>query len=223
MKITLNLASKPYVDVRSIVKRCRIVMLIFALIAIPLLVLQKSEVARGRDAVARVQAMEDHVSALEQQERNYQALMRQPKNAAILTQADFLNNIFAQKSFSWTATMTDLETVLPGGVQVMSLDPEITKTGEIILRLKVNGARDRAIELIHNLEKSRHFASPRLASESLAQAEGPQRNLQPISATSLVSFDILADYRPLTEADTAVAGTADASKAKHTGSKRGGQ
>ena len=36
-------------------------------------------------------------------------MMRQPQNAAILTQAVFLNQLFAQKAFSWTAVMMDLE------------------------------------------------------------------------------------------------------------------
>jgi type IV pilus assembly protein PilN len=218
MKISVNLASQPYVDVRSIVKRCRILMAIFVVIAVPLLLMQKSAVARGRDATARVAAMNARVAGLERQQQNYEALMRQPANAATLTQADFLNNLFAQKSFSWTATMTDLETVLPPGVQVQSLDPEITKTGEIIIRLRVGGARDRGIELIHNLEKSRHFASPRLADEALAQTNGPQASAQPISASSLVNFDILADYKPLTDKDTA-----DSTKTKHAASKRGEQ
>ncbi|WP_446744351.1 fimbrial assembly protein [Silvibacterium acidisoli] len=216
MKISINLASQPYVDVRSIVKRCRILMLIFVLITIPLMVMQKSAVARGRDAMARVASMNARVAGLERQQQNYEAMMRQPNNAATLTQADFLNSLFAQKSFSWTATMTDLETVLPGGVQVLSLDPEITKSGEIIIRLRVSGARDRGIELIHNLEKSRHFASPRLADEALAQTSGPQNALQPISASTLVNFDILADYKPLTEKDTA-----ESDKAPHAESKRG--
>ncbi len=63
--------------------------------------------------------------------------MRQPQNAAALTQSSYLNSLFRRKAFSWTATMTDLETVLPEGVQVLSLDPAIMKNGEVVIHLRV--------------------------------------------------------------------------------------
>ena len=105
--------------------------------------------------------------------------MRQPQNAAVLTQAAFLNQLFAQKAFSWTAIMMDLETVLPAGVQVMNIDPDHDKSGNVTIRLRVNGQRDRAVELVRNLEHSRRFLQPRLASESLeTTTTGNQINFQ---------------------------------------------
>jgi type IV pilus assembly protein PilN len=93
--------------------------------------------------------------------------------------------------------MTDLETVLPTGVQVLSIDPIVAPDGHVIIRLRVTGERERALELVRNLEKSRHFADPRLASESLATAQGTQGSVQSVSTSTAVNFDILADYRPL--------------------------
>ena len=137
-------------------------------------------------------AVENHVRDLENQQQKYQAMMQEPKDAAILTQSAFLNGLFQHKAFSWTATMTDLETVLPTGVQVMAIDPIVAPDGHVTIRLRVTGERGRALDLIRNLEKSRHFASPRLASETLASGQGPQN-----VSTGDVNFDILADYRPL--------------------------
>ncbi len=201
MKITLNLASKPYVDVRSIIKQLRILMGILLVLALPLWLLQRSEQKKAQAATARVRAVEDNVQRLRKQQQSYQELMRQPQNAAVLTQSDFLNSLFRRKAFSWTATMTDLETVLPTGVQVLSIEPVVASDGEVTIRLRVSGARDRAVELVKNLEKSRHFASPRLAGEALTTATGPNMAAQPINAAISVNFDILADYRPLSEAD----------------------
>lgn len=203
MKISLNLASRPYVDVRSTLKRLRMVMLALALIAIPLFLALRVEHTKAEDATLQVEAMRNNVRALEGQQRGYQALMREPQNAAVLTRSGYLNSLFRRKAFSWTATMTDLETVLPSGVQVLSLDPVITKTGEVQIHLRVSGARDRAIELVQNLEKSRHFASPRLAGETLAQSSGQNNGFQPVSNSSIVNFDILADYRPVTSGEKA--------------------
>ncbi len=205
MRITLNLASKPYVDLRSILKQLRILMLILAVLAVPLWYLLRAERGKAAEATARVEAMQNNVRRLENQQMSYQALMQQPQNAAVLTQSEFLNALFQRKAFSWTATMTDLETVLPTGVQVLSIDPEVAKNGSVTIHLRVSGARDRAVELVRNLEKSRHFASPRLTAETLAQANGPNSAqnamMQPVTASTAVNFEILAAYRPLSEAD----------------------
>ena len=201
MKISLNLASKPYVDVRSILKRLRILMGILLVLALPLWLLQRAEQKKAQAATARVHAVEDNVRRLRKQQQSYRELMGEPQNAAVLTQSDFLNSLFRRKAFSWTATMTDLETVLPTGVQVLSIEPVVAADGEVTIRLRVSGARDRAVELVKNLEKSRHFASPRLAGEALTTATGPNTAMQPINAAISVNFDILADYRPLSEVE----------------------
>ncbi|MGC2546902.1 MAG: fimbrial assembly protein [Silvibacterium sp.] len=198
MKITLNLASQPYVDLRSVLNRLRMVILILILLAVPLFLLLKSEQKKAQVATARVHAIQNNVGNLQRQQQSYQALMRQPQYAAALTQSSYLNSLFRRKAFSWTATMTDLETVLPEGVQVLSLDPAIMKNGEVVIHLRVNGARDRAIALVQNLEKSRHFASTRLVGETLAQTSNQNSGLEPVSASTAVIFDILADYRPVT-------------------------
>ena len=203
MKITLNLASQPYVDLRSTLKRLHVLVLILILLAIPLFLLLKSEQKKAQVATARVDAMQNNVDNLERQQQSYQALMRQPQNAAVLTQSGYLNSLFRQKAFSWTATMTDLETVLPAGVQVLSLDPAITKSGEVIIHLRVSGARDRAILLVKNLERSRHFAAPRIAGETQAQTSNSNNGVQPVSASTAVNLDILANYRPLSAEEQA--------------------
>jgi type IV pilus assembly protein PilN len=205
MRLTVNLASKPYVDLRSILKQLRVLMLVLAVLAVPLWFLLRAERGKADIANARVAAIQNNIRRLQQQQQSYQALMRQPQNAAVLTQSDFLNSLFRRKAFSWTATMTDLETVLPTGVQVMSIDPEVAKDGSVVIHMRVSGARDRAVELVRNLEKSRHFVSPRITGEALAQTQGQNNNpnapMQPVSASTAVNFDILAAYRPLSAAE----------------------
>jgi type IV pilus assembly protein PilN len=204
MRISLNLASQPYIDLRAVLKRLRILMAALAAVSLLLWLFLRVERGKAAAAVAHAEAMANNVRRLQQQQESYQALMRQPKNAAVLTQADFLNSLFHKKAFSWTATMTDLETVLPGGVQVMSIDPEVAKNGTVIIHMRVGGARDRAVELVSNLEKSRHFIYPKLANESLAQqaSGGPNAIMQPVSASAAVNFDILAQYRGGSDMDT---------------------
>ena len=197
MRITVNLASQPYIELRPVYSRLRTWIAILLVVGGALYYLYRNERSQAQETQARVATVENHVRELEHQQQSYQVLMRQPKQAAILEQSDFLNGLFQRKAFSWTATMTDLETVLPNGVQVLSIDPIVAPDGHVIIRLRVTGERVRALELVRNLEKSRHFAAPRLASESLATSQG-QGGVQNVSSTNNdVNFDILADYRPL--------------------------
>lgn len=198
MKITVNLASQPYVELQPVYKRLRTWMIILAVTGCALWFLYRSERGQAQDARNRVATVHQHVQQLENEQQQYRTLMAQPKNAAILQQADFLNSLFEQKAFSWTATMEDLENVLPAGVQVLSIEPLIDKEGHVSIHLRVTGARDKALDLIRNLEQSQHFASPRLMDEALATTgNGPAAAMEPVSATNQVNFDILADYRPL--------------------------
>jgi type IV pilus assembly protein PilN len=197
MRITVNLATRPFVELRPVYQRLRIWMGALILIAIPLWFLARVEQRKADTATARVRQMQASVQQMQRQQQSYQALMRQPQNAAVLTQSDFLNDLFRRKAFSWTATMTDLETVLPAGVQVLSIDPQVTPDGHVTIRMRVSGARERAIELVKNLEGSKHFASPRLAGEALATANNGTQQATPVNGPSDVNFDILAEYRPL--------------------------
>jgi type IV pilus assembly protein PilN len=204
MRITLNLASKPFIELRPLYARLRWLMGILLLAAIPLWFLVRTEQRKATLANAKLQAVRDSIQRLQDQQAKYQAMMRQPQNAAVLTQAAFLNQLFAQKAFSWTAVMMDLETVLPAGVQVMNIDPEIDKSGAVTIRLRVNGQRDRAVDLVRNLEHSRRFLQPRLASEALeTTTTGNQANFQNANGPLNVNFDVLAEYNPLTAREAA--------------------
>ena len=131
--------------------------------------------------------------------------MRQPKNAAVLAQSQFLNNLFLHKSFSWTAVMMDLEQVLPPNVQVLNIDPVVAKDGSVTIHMRVAGPRDKAVTLVRNLEHSHRFLTPRIVGET-AQSQNqngrPSANFEPVSETSGVNFDVLAEYNPLQPRET---------------------
>ena len=123
--------------------------------------------------------------------------MRQPENRGVLERSQFLNAVFTQKSFSWTAVMMDLEKVLPTGVQVTSIEPQITKEGDVNIRLRVSGDRERAVQLVRNLETSQRFLSPRLSSEQAQTQEANRSVNAPVPVPGAVQFEILSGYNPL--------------------------
>ena len=195
MRISVNLATRPYSDLGPALKRLRIAMAVLVVLGIGLglglrAVHQKAEEARATEA--RVQSQ---IDAINQERLGYQNMMRQPANALLLNQAAALNQLFDEKTFSWTLAMEDLETVLPGGVQVVSLEPSRDpKTGRITLKLRVIGARDRADDLVQNLEHSRYFLLPHIVSESSESTGGPNERLEAVSASNRFNFELLADY-----------------------------
>src|ERR1039458_840871 len=129
-------------------------------------------------------------------------MMHQPANDALLKQAGALNQLIDEKTFSWTLAMEDLETVLPGGVQATTLEPlRDTKPGTIAVKLRVVGPRDRAVDLVENLEHSKPFLQPRIVGESTESAGGPGEKLEPVSASNRVNFELLAEYSPAAPLD----------------------
>lgn len=199
MRISLNLATRPFADFGPAIKRLRIAMGVLALVSVLLVVglhaiHQKAEAARARD-----HSLDTKIDAIANERKGYEELMRKPDNAQLLKQAAVLNKIIDDKAFSWTLAMEDLETVLPGGVQVTSLEPARQKDGHITLHLRVLGPRDRAVDLVRNLEHSRRFLLPRIVGENAAETnDRPGQRLQPVSEQDRVDFDVLAEYNPAT-------------------------
>lgn len=197
MRVTINLATRPFADIAPAIKRLRIGMGVLAVLAIALglglhAVHQKAEEARARERVLDAQ-----IARITQERQGYQAMMQRPDNAELLKQAAALNGLFDEKAFSWTLAMENLETVLPGGVSVVTLEPVREKDGQITLHLRVEGPHDRSVDLVRNLEHSRRFYQPRIVGESSAEtASGANQHLEPVSVTNRFNFDLLAEYNP---------------------------
>ncbi|HET6170278.1 MAG TPA: fimbrial assembly protein, partial [Terracidiphilus sp.] len=173
MRIGINLASRPFADLGPALKGMRIAMGALVVVAIAMIFGLHALHQRAEEARARDHSLDGQIARITSERQGYQAMMQQPQNAEVLTQAESLNKLFDEKAFSWTLAMEDLETVLPGGVQVTSIEPARDKDGRITLHLRVLGARDRAIELVANLEHSKRFVRPRIVNESSESSGGP--------------------------------------------------
>ncbi|MBS1820392.1 MAG: PilN domain-containing protein [Acidobacteria bacterium] len=197
MRISVNLATRPFVELRPLFAKLRLVAIGLALLAVVLGLTLRSLNAKARTAEAEMNAIKARTLSYQQERQGNEARMRQPQNMAVLERSQFLNALFAAKSFSWTAVMMDLERVLPAGVQVTSIEPATSKTGEVSIRLRVSGDRDRTVELVRNLEHSQRFINPRLAGEQTqAQETNGRASFQP-AVQGAVEFDILSGYNPL--------------------------
>jgi type IV pilus assembly protein PilN len=195
MRVTLNLASRPFFELRPLLLRLRLLAAALVALAVTLFFLLRGAESKAAQAQAAVQHWAYATDNLQHEWQGDQTLMREPQNAATLDRSQFLNAEFTRKSFSWTTALMDLELVLPQGVQVISIVPRMTKDGQVEVRLRVNGPRDKAVQLVSNLEKSPNFLQPRVIGET-ADVQGENRaGFRPtMSASTDVNVDILAEF-----------------------------
>ncbi len=221
MRLTINLATRPYVELDRIFRQLRIAIAALAVLAVGMMIWLHARTGQAREQARELQEIQARTATLQAERARNEAKLRQSGNAAVLQQVDFMNALFQRKSFSWTAVLMDLEDVLPAGVQVTSIDPQIASTGEVSIRMRVSGPREKAVQLVRNLEGSRRFLAPRIVGEAQQQQEkgtgvkvpdaylnGPasasggavQGGLNGVPAVAgvlPVDFDLIAGYNPL--------------------------
>src|ERR1700753_3057508 len=109
MKITVNLATRPFVEMRPYLLRLRWVMGALALISVALIISTHLLQKKLDVAQAQMNSIEARTAAASSEKLANERRMKQPANAAVLERAHFLNTLFLRKSFSWTAVLMDLE------------------------------------------------------------------------------------------------------------------
>src|SRR5665213_1908664 len=224
MRITINLATRPFVELKPLYARLRLMMALLALVAVGLGAALYIYNKRERAAQQQMDALVQQTQAFQQERGQNEARMRQAQNRAVLERAQFLNAVFAEKAFSWTSVMMDLEQVLPGGVQVTSIAPSVTADGEVSIHLRVNGPRELTVDLMRNLEHSKRFLQPRLVNETAqTQENGRAMPAAQMGVPGGVQFDILSGYNPLPAAKTEIktASMEDVSAAAKAGAAMG--
>jgi type IV pilus assembly protein PilN len=204
LKITLNLATRPFVDVGPAMKRLRTGMIALAVVSVGALVALHFVHSEAEARRAQAHSLDGQIAKINSERQGYEAMMGQPKNARFMTEVDELNTLFEEKAFSWTMAMESLETELPGSVQVTQIEPQRSKTGQITLHLRVLGPHDLSDELVKNLEHSKRFQSPRIVGEEAESANTPnQKIVEPVSVSNRFNFDLQAEYVPPTEDELA--------------------
>jgi len=221
MKISLNLASRPFTNLTDVYKRLRIAMGILALAAIALGFLLHFVLQHDQRAYQKAHLVDEALASMSAERQGYDTMMQQPANAKVLDQTDALNELFDEKALSWTLVMKDLETVLPNPVQVTQIEPVRSKDGQVILHLRVLGPREENIRLVENMEHSNRFLRPRIVGESPdSSSNGSGGRMQTVSANSVEDLDLLTDYNlSQTVADVPAEGQAAAAPAKSSPAK----
>lgn len=171
MRLDINLATRPYEDAREFWTRWGLGVGILGLLTLVLVgwaVSGWTHAGRDRHNIAELQRKIDE---RDRERAADQAVLELAANRSTRDQSQFLNGLIQRKSFSWTRVFEDLERVMPANLHVVSLRPELNEQNQIYLEMKVAGeTRSAAVELVHHMEASKHFAAAQLVSETGTEA-----------------------------------------------------
>ena len=128
------------------------------------------------------------IKEYEQKKAKAESVLNLPENHDVREQSSFWNDLFEQKSFSWTELFTDLEKIMPGRAFVVSVSPSPTVDHRLKLKMTIAGEKvDDANELIKKMEKSERFRFPVLKVQNIMNVgKGPP----------LIQFGIDTYYTP---------------------------
>jgi type IV pilus assembly protein PilN len=209
MRININLASQPYEVAREYKRRMTMLIAGLAVVALVLVGYILYQRAHSRTINRQLAELQRQMDALNHEEAQARAILNRPANKEIADQSEFLNELFARKSMSWTHIFTVMEKLVPPELHVTSMKPEYSKSGDLVLHVVVaTDSRDRAVEMVRNMEKSNHFHQPQVVAENVVTNTSEQ------GQAGAIQFDIAAIYVPGTmEGDEtqAAENTADAS------------
>jgi Tfp pilus assembly protein PilN len=174
MRLDINLATHPYEDAREFWLRWGLlvgVLGVFTLALIIFAVRGWTNAGRDRHEIARLQ---EQIDERDHERAKAQAFLDLPVNRSTRDQSQFLNGLIQRKSFSWTQVFEDLEKVMPQGLHVVSLRPQLNDQNQMELNMRVAGnTRSSAVELVHRMETSKHFQGAQLMQESQVTEAGP--------------------------------------------------
>jgi type IV pilus assembly protein PilN len=190
MRIDINLATQPYEDLRRFWFRWGGALAALGVLTLALVYLTVMGWVNARKDDKLIEQAEAQIATRDQEKADAEALLNLPQNSTTRDRSQFLNDLFYRKAFSWTKVFEDLEQVMPPGVHVVSIHPEVSLASDVEIKLVVAGeSRDRALELVRKMESSQHFQQTQIEQESSQTGAG-------LAAGDTVLFSLSALYVP---------------------------
>jgi type IV pilus assembly protein PilN len=200
--LNINLATKPYQDVRRVLRQWGGLALLLALCTGWLLWTAYTNWHQSREVNAKIAVLNSEIAALDHQHDQALAMVQLPANRPVLDDSKFLNGLIARKAFSWTRVFMQLEQIMPPRLHVVSIQPSLSpKNDTVEVHMSVAGtSRDAAVELVKRLEQSPSFRNARIEEESAVNPESagkqPNTGKQPKQNPDTVQFHLTAVYVP---------------------------
>lgn len=162
MKIRLNVATQPLESHRRFIVGAAVAGALGLIVLVLLSVSVLHTWRRNSGQRALISGYENQLAQMRGQQQTLRTFFDSPKTKTVIDRAAFLNSLIDQRSFPWTKIFTDLETVLPAGVRVLSIAPKMEK-GQVDVKLVVGALSDQSkLEFLDRLQKSPAFSNVRV-------------------------------------------------------------
>lgn len=169
----VNLASQPFRRERAQLAgwaAACIVLTCSLLVLMGLIGYSTAKAAGLRKQIAEQRAA---LSKLEQQQRQYTAVLGKPQNADIFSTSVFLNQLIARRGVSWARVFKDLDTVMPANMRLIGIRLPQTGPGDVNgvnrvqLDMQVGTTQpEMLIQLLKRLQQSSLFGAASLMNQS---------------------------------------------------------
>ena len=167
MKYHLNLSSSPFPHYRATNGVLSGVLILVAVFSVWQLVsflgyMDNVQALGAAEQEARVEwaSLGDQISDID-------ARLGRPEALAGIEEVRFLNTVIERQRFSWTLLLADIEDVIPRAVYLVTLQPQIGESGEVLVRMEAIGQTiDALSQFIRDLEGTDRFGDVAVSSET---------------------------------------------------------
>jgi type IV pilus assembly protein PilN len=182
MNVRLNLATKPLLSHRRFYVGSGLAVLLAGILFVALGWYAYSDL-KSREALRRKeQDNAARAASLQKRREELDQFFARPENAKLKERALFVKGIVDERAFDWTRMFMDLEKLVPVGVHVVSIQPQLEK-GHMFVRLSVaTSSEDAKIKFLKAMESSPAFSKVQLLNER-SGPNGADQALLELNAT----------------------------------------
>ncbi len=161
MRVPINLASRPYENLRPYYNAAALAAILLVALAS---VVAWNDWQNRRDTrllTEQSNQMETAMAELGREQQELEQWLGRPEVQEIRDRSAFLNSLIVRKSLSWTQMFMDLETILPARAQVTAIRPRLNRDQQVEVNLTVAAASmGPLVEFLKELEAAPQFGSP---------------------------------------------------------------
>ena len=170
LRVPLNLATKPFFNNRRFYAASLLLGLVFVVLSATNLFLYLAHRSQSLRLNRELAEQTAEAGRLEQEQQEIWARLQRPETEDFLNLVDYLNPLIAQRTFSWTRFLNQMENMVPHQLQIVAITPRIAES-EIVVEIYCN-ARSGAdyIEFISRLESDPDFYQVNLMTEDVSKS-----------------------------------------------------
>lgn len=173
MRLDINLATHRYEDARQFWIRWGTGLGLLGIGTLALLIVTFTNWWDARIDHKKISDLEAQIAERDKERASAEGLLNKPENRSMRDKSQYLNELIARKTFSWTRAFEDMERVMPPRLHLVSLQPQLNDDNQLVIKMIVAGdSADHAIELVRRMEESQHFRETRIDTQSAAQGGG---------------------------------------------------